>query len=70
MNLGPGLKILYDVISKTKPSDVVQIKFNDNQDLNLHSDLVNDDTNSSLSYDLWYFTSMVKNKLAKAPYLT
>lgn len=67
--LGPGLEILYNIILKTKPSDVVQLKFNDNQNLNLHSDVVNEFTNSSLSYDLWYFTSVTKHKLAKAPYL-
>lgn len=67
--LGPGLEILYYLISTTKPSDVIQIKFNESQELNLHSDIINDNTNSSLSYDLWYFTSNVKNKLAKAPYL-
>ncbi|XP_026805972.1 polynucleotide 5'-hydroxyl-kinase nol9 [Rhopalosiphum maidis] len=66
---GAGLKILHNLISKTKPSDVVQIKFNDNQDLNLHSEIINDSTRSSLSYNLWYFTSTVKNKFAKAPYL-
>lgn len=45
------------------------MKFNESQELNLHSDIINDNSNSSLSYDLWYFTSTVKNKLAKAPYL-
>lgn len=63
-----GLQILYNLISKIKPSDVVQLKFKDSQDLNLHSEIINDNTKSSLSYNLWYFTSTVKNKLAKAPY--
>jgi len=67
--LGPGLKILHNLISKIKPSDVVQLKFDDNQDLNLHSKIINNNTKSSLSYNLWHFTSTVKNKLAKAPYL-
>ncbi|XP_022178360.1 polynucleotide 5'-hydroxyl-kinase nol9 [Myzus persicae] len=65
---GAGLKILHNLISETKPSDVLQIKFNDNQELNLHSEIINDNTKSSLSYNLWYFTSNVKNKFAKAPY--
>lgn len=66
--LGAGLKILHNLISETKPSDVLQIKFNDNQELNLHSEIINDSIKSSLSYNLWYFTSAVKNKFAKAPY--
>ncbi|KAL4096960.1 hypothetical protein QTP88_021824 [Uroleucon formosanum] len=65
---GAGLKILHNLISEIKPSDVLQIKFNDNQELNLHSEIVNDNTKSSLSYNLWYFMSTVKNKFAKAPY--
>jgi len=68
-NLGSGLNILYNVISITKPSDVIQLKFNENQDLNLYSEIINDNTKSNLSYNLWYFISMVKNKSAKAPYL-
>lgn len=67
-NLGEGLKILYDLICKTQPSDVIQVKLNEKQDLNLHSEVVNDNMKSSLSYNLWYFTSLAKNKLAKAPY--
>jgi len=67
--LGPGLKILHNLISKIKPSDVVQLEFNNNQDLNLSSEVINNNTKSSLSYNVWYFTSTVKNKFAKAPYL-
>lgn len=66
---GAGLKILYNLISVTKPTDIIQLKLNENQDLNLHSEIINDNTNSNLSYNLWYFTSVVKNKFAKAPYL-
>lgn len=69
MYLGPGLDILYNLISVTKPSDVIQLKHSENQDLNLHSEIINDNTKSSLSYNLWYFTSNVKHKFAKAPYL-
>jgi len=67
--LGPRLQILHNLISKIKPSDVVQLKFYDNQNLNLHSEIISNNTKSSLSYNLWYFTSTVKNKHAKAPYL-
>ncbi|KAF0758813.1 polynucleotide 5'-hydroxyl-kinase nol9-like, partial [Aphis craccivora] len=66
---GPRLQILHNLISKIKPSDVVQLKFYDNQNLNLHSEIISNNTKSSLSYNLWYFTSTVKNKHAKAPYL-
>jgi len=66
---GAGLKILYNLIAVTKPTDIIQLKFNENQDLNLHSEIINDNMKSNLSYDLWYFMSMVKNKFAKAPYL-
>lgn len=45
------------------------MKFNEKQELNLHSEIINEKTKSALTYDLWYFTSIVKNKLAKAPYL-
>lgn len=69
LNLGPGLNILYNLIAITNPSDVIQLKFNESQDLNLHSDIINDNTKSASSYNLWYFTSTVKHKLAKAPYL-
>jgi len=66
---GSGLDILYNLISKTEPSDVIQLKFNENQDLNLHSTIINNNTKSVLNYNLWYFASIVKNKFAKAPYL-
>ncbi|XP_050428279.1 polynucleotide 5'-hydroxyl-kinase nol9 [Adelges cooleyi] len=64
-----GLRILHNLIYVTSPTDIVQLKFNEIQDLNLHSDVVNDNIGASLSYNLWYFTSLVKNKLAKAPFL-
>lgn len=69
-DLGPGLNILHNLISVIKPSDVIQLKYNESQNLNLHSEVINDNTKSSLSYNLWYFVSNVKNKFAKAPYLS
>lgn len=67
--LGVGLEILYNILTETKPSDVVQLKFDERQDLNLHWEIVNDHVQSSLTYDLWYFISAVKNKYARAPQL-
>ncbi|VVC41652.1 Hypothetical protein CINCED_3A010548 [Cinara cedri] len=64
---GSGLEILYNILSETKPSDVIQLKFDERQDLNLHSEIVNDNVESTLSYDLWYFISTVKNDSARAP---
>lgn len=68
-NLGTGLEIIYNVLSEIKPTDVIQLKFDERQDLNLHSEIVNDNIKSTLFYTLWYFISTVKNYYAKAPQL-